>query len=734
MKNYCEYWFNTLRHQYPKNSYCDSRVDALLYGDKGKDTIESRLWGTFSDNIREYQRKRLFNRFSLMGRLSKYNLYEFVYDGTNFKVHKKPFDMRNVNLKTLIKECRNKHHLEVGLPLPINSVSRVIGVYKGKKQRIRYDNSYEPNYGVKNIIDLCDNNYSRSREETIQYVFPGSWAHNSQNLIDMATESPDHYSYSEIIDGYLSRSNVDLVIPKVPMINIDSIITLGVNPKAHSGVNTSMLISNKRNTSTKFTKPIALDYAKFIMKKKGQYVLDTSLLRVGGREKRIKVRFGVEKLLKTRVTIGQEDVPTLIGQCVAKHFNEALQVLDEGYNFGGRVNGRSNYQNLIRDLRVKDDLKEIQFNADFSGHDNNVTEQQIVAAFSLIRMSFPESKEIDRIFYYIMSGMIFKRIVLPESNLIYEITKGICTGHAFTSIINTMCSYGTFATSINKCCTKHEINKYSRLYVAGDDIIGKLPLEKILFISKHLLTDSGMKMDDVLLTSSNMECMDNNTINTFLKKKFNYFSISWNQNELFDNLVTPTSNKMSFKEKLYNYKVMATMAPGDVHLNCIIEKLIIFEILEFFSDPPDKGIKKGYFNESPIAVYIKKYGCSHKTILDNLVFPDCSVYIGEYDCRVKYDIYNFTKDFIAQYWADILKSQTWMVTYRTFKSVETLVRLKIFDLNKVETKAYHMPYVTVIFNNVYRFIYNPQYRYSDLVKVNNAIRNHKFFLGAKNTY
>lgn len=82
--------------------------------------------------------------------------------------------------------------------------------------------------------------------------------------------------------------------------------------------------------------------------------------------------------------MGQEDVPTLIGQSVAKLINESLQFMNDGFNWGGRFNGRRNFIKLLDNLNVNKRNDLINFGTDFSGHDNWVTEQQIVVAFAIL--------------------------------------------------------------------------------------------------------------------------------------------------------------------------------------------------------------------------------------------------------------------------------------------------------------------------------------------------------------
>ena len=91
-----------------------------------------------------------------------------------------------------------------------------------------------------------------------------------------------------------------------------------------------------------------------------------------------------------------------------------------------------------------------------------------------------------------MSCIVFKRIVLPESNLIYQIYKGITPGHGMTNIINTVCIYGTFVTTFNKCLKgKRELSR-TKLIIAGDDVIGNVHISKVTVVSNKLKFCNGM--------------------------------------------------------------------------------------------------------------------------------------------------------------------------------------------------------------------------------------------------
>lgn len=176
-----------------------------------------------------------------------------------------------------------------------------------------------------------------------------------------------------------------------------------------------------------------------------------------------------------------------------------------------------------------------------------------------------------------MSGMIFKRIVLPESNLIYEVTKGVASGHSFTSVITTLCAYGTISTAISKIIPKEEI-KYTFLQGAGDDWNGVMPDKYLEKVSKEINDNSGSTCDPLTDRSGNLTDANSEVKPTFLKKAYDFGLIAWNKLELFVNLSYPTSSKMNLLTRIMDYMVMGTSGPFDVKLNNILERLIILQI------------------------------------------------------------------------------------------------------------------------------------------------------------
>jgi hypothetical protein len=67
-----------------------------------------------------------------MGRLRRYKTYEFINDGEEPIVKSYKHNMSNIKMKDLIKRyhkgLNTTEHLKLGLPLPLNKDSKLIGV------------------------------------------------------------------------------------------------------------------------------------------------------------------------------------------------------------------------------------------------------------------------------------------------------------------------------------------------------------------------------------------------------------------------------------------------------------------------------------------------------------------------------------------------------------------------------------------------------------------------------
>lgn len=686
VREFCDRWFNSVRPTLKGSKYIDVRkvFKDTQYGfdDKFSESIEN----TCNDSVKEkFCIENLgANRFKYMGRVRKFRKYNNFFRNGQLITQSRVVDLTNRNIKDVINEERGwtfGYHSD--LPLPVNSVSKIIGTYSGKALHNRYNPSYNPAYDIKGILTSNSTRFAKYMDNKDAMVLPGSWRFSMVNLVKMASEPKAKYSVEDLIAGLKSRVGIDLILPRVGTYNPNSIIGLRINPKANSGLWTGEKVGRLRRTSTQFTKYAALLHAKRVMTSDVP-ILDRSLIKLGGREKRNVFALNETKAAKARLTFGQEDIPTLIGQSIAKQFNESMQILGKGFNWGGRINGRQKFLDLVDGLTCDKTKGEINVNTDFSGHDNDVCEESIVMAFAVIYACFDECDKLRNLFYYVMSGMIFKRVVLPESNLIYEISKGVMSGHAFTSIVTTLCAYMTISTAINKVAQPEQISR-TYLQGAGDDWIMKLNVGIRNLVHRNIEKYSSNSCTNFGKASGYLE---NDSlydyIPTFLKKQYIGGLIGWNEAELYTNLSYPTSTKMTLRTRIMDYMIHCVSGPFNERIVECVKKLIIYSIIDKYTmQRLDTGTMRDYYAN----IYDKVYADLNSTLSARDVLSRTPMTIEHYIVsNFRNDNVLYLRDIICAYLDElddrVHKSQIWMMRPTHFVRHEAVHRLKVFDINK----------------------------------------------------
>jgi hypothetical protein len=364
---------------------------------------------TYSTNIKEIFYNNKIDRFKTMGRVGWFYKYRNRMIHGKQVFEKRKVDLSNQNLKRIMrKEYGKPYHYFSCLPLPINSVSKIVGVIKKRPTMINYLPSYPFNFGLKEILSRRVECFRNKILDHMCIVLPGAWRFSHFNLVRMCSPGSSSLNLDQLLAGLKSRRHLDLRLPKLRYYDSSFILGLSVNPKAFPGVNTSRLFGRKRLKSTGLTKVAAYNVCEAM--KWGEQVVDKSLVYIGGREKRNLFSLKEVKVVRSRVTCGQEDVPTLIGQSLVTIINKSIQAMNAGFNWGGRVNGRQNFKNLVNNLSLVNYDDCVNFNTDFSQHDSDVDELKIVFCFAVLRACFPLSGYYDRVFYYCLSGMVFKKI------------------------------------------------------------------------------------------------------------------------------------------------------------------------------------------------------------------------------------------------------------------------------------------------------------------------------------
>jgi hypothetical protein len=186
-----------------------------------------------------------------------------------------------------------------------------------------------------------------------------------------------------------------------------------------------------------------------------------------------------------------------------------------------------------------DEIKENKefgvIDADWSQFDNHCYKELIVTAFGIIRSCYPEGEVYDRYFLWCCCSMLYKNVVLPQSKLIYKISKGISSGHPYTSVVGSLINWLLWSTAINNACPEH-VTKQTRLKCMGDDTLALIPYSYCSFIEKQI-GKSGMKFDTFTHRCGPMCSDDIGESKTFLKKIYNNNGLSWDFDSIVDNLL-----------------------------------------------------------------------------------------------------------------------------------------------------------------------------------------------------
>jgi hypothetical protein len=649
-----------------------------------------------------------------------------ISDNGKVRVITRKHNLSKVNLKHRINKYKKAvinsklngstmpNHINYDLPLPVNKVSKIIGSYRapgGNKKIFESNNVYDKNLLVQRLLMEVDKEYIDSRLSEPMFVCPGSHRYNSKNLRIMATPCDKEYSVDELLDGYFSRVGIDLILPKFNKFSPESILGVEVNGNSKPGILSSKLVGTKRRDTIKYSKPIAYEYCKKIMDENNEIYVDRSLYNLGGREKRVKSNFNTRKDLTTRTIFMQEDVPTLIGQSVCKYLQHAFQTIGKGHNYGGRINGRQNFK-IFRDDMQCSSYHEVNCNFDFSQHDNRTTELKSICGIAILRLCFPEDEKYDRLFYYLASSSIFKRVVLPESNLIYEISKGLASGHGLTSILTTIIAFGTVATGINNVLTKKNYDEDNTINVndiltnsvirnAGDDLALKIDGRIIDSLSRDIIDNSGMEIDDLNNHVGYFNSFNRNLRCTFLKKKYTDNNFSWNDWEFFDNILHPVVRE-TFRSRIIDslYQIVES-SPYDRKLNAIVMLLACCVRLEqlSYSDvymrARDGPMVKNDNSMCAISTTESINLLNHVLSYDGAFEYDIDAKILSYDYKTSYSTYHSSVDMYACDTKRIIQREinyinriisrkcTLLMFLQPFKKHSSTHRLKVFDMAKV---------------------------------------------------
>jgi hypothetical protein len=198
----------------------------------------------------------------------------------------------------------------------------------------------------------------------------------------------------------------------------------------------------------------------------GKFKNTAGTYMLGSREK-IQV-LNVGEFVKLRTVWIPETIDILIGSTWFEHLKEywSKRKLFTSEIWLGHAD-----QHLRFHRRTELDLR-FKYSYDFDGKEweTGVVSELIVYAFNIIRSSFVGGKFIDNHFKFIMDTMVNKRIILHNGNTFF-CNHGIPSGHAWTSLINSIVNWIIWTSTIKNCpYIPLELKQDYELQIQGDDV------------------------------------------------------------------------------------------------------------------------------------------------------------------------------------------------------------------------------------------------------------------------
>uniref|UniRef100_A0A2V0RJP3 RdRp n=1 Tax=viral metagenome TaxID=1070528 RepID=A0A2V0RJP3_9ZZZZ len=298
----------------------------------------------------------------------------------------------------------------------------------------------------------------------------GSWQTNKSLLVDMGKPpaNKDNASVYELLDYSIDRIDkfgLPVISSKLPKWWLRAVT---MNPDANPGVLTKRLFgANKRAAYGKAIIVASRIWDKIVTSRSA--ICDNSLWSVGGRARKQDMAKG--KPPESRIILMPETpnsiIASVIAQPIIKEMKKVSTANPDVECFMGHDVTLGGWS------RIKEFTKEgtPTLELDWEKFDSTITENVIVASFCLLRTVFPESRKIDKLFLFVMSGFVYKNIAIKQ-RFIYRITRGVPSGSPLTSLIVTLSNW----VCLNYVLRKQKLfgiesGEDYKLAVAGDDTL-----------------------------------------------------------------------------------------------------------------------------------------------------------------------------------------------------------------------------------------------------------------------
>lgn len=399
--------------------------------------------------------------------LNIYN-YKMVNHKIICKRHVSLIDREKIFKTTSMKEVKRGTRDELGVELGPNlSVEGIVyPTIRHANQQFKFSDAEM----LGSILEI-DPSYMNNINMEGFYA-SGSW-HTSKADIERFGESDgldlSHWDFFYIVKDKIQTLKFP-VITRVPQAS--EVYTQGVNPHSDSGFHCSYLFGKTKGKAFEMASDISY---KLFNKVREKFIPDCSLWTVGGRERLHTPDEDGNCEIKSRAVLSPEMVVSQICQIFARPITDQLSLInEEDFNYPLHL-GSDMFQGKFMKLVEKCKTFKNTICTDWSRYDQSIKRGQIVLAFAICRSAFPKSRYVDNLFLFMLSSFIIKRVV-GDGGIVYKITKGVATGHPFTSIINTLVNFITFSYLEKECNIDFQFKKFY-----GDDTILSSDDENIKF-------------------------------------------------------------------------------------------------------------------------------------------------------------------------------------------------------------------------------------------------------------
>jgi hypothetical protein len=297
---------------------------------------------------------------------------------------------------------------------------------------------------------------------------PGVFETQWRDVQECVNPSKSKVTYEEMYEAINERFN-NLELPSLDEVTVKDITTVETNPKAQCGILSGKIYGRNHAIGDRYMKRVAKS---LFIASGDRTCYDTTCWTLGGRARRQKLH--KDGPLRGRIIMMPEGPNKIMGLSYASKIYDGLGRINYG-NFKNECQiGRNDFHgNYYKYDEYFNSLGVNTFECDISKHDAGAAEKQMVVAFGLIRACFPPSDKTDRRFIYLMSGTIFKNLLLP-GRLIYRLSKSIPSGSPFTSILTTLVNWLNWSVLITNNVERKYTTKI-RLNLFGDDTIANIP-------------------------------------------------------------------------------------------------------------------------------------------------------------------------------------------------------------------------------------------------------------------